>query len=334
MTKRLYDICNGIDVTPDIADRYRKLWAAQSSQSHARKKVLFKTFLSPGDIMTLTAAIESIHIQFPNEFLTGVATSQQEIFSNNPHIVPLFEYDDDVKVIDVHYDSINVSNQTSAQFIRGYTDFISKELQIPLTLQVNRPYVYLSDEEKATRLIPGDYAIINAGVKDCYTCKQWPIEYYQEVVNRTRNVQWAQVGESHPQHFHPKLTGVVDLIGKTTIREFLSLVANCRGAIGPVTFLMHSCAAFEKQYICLNGGREPVAWVQYPKQQTLHTIGMLDCCQDNACWKSRVIPLGDDNDDPKYVCRYPITTGLAPYGKCMSLITPDDVTSIIRKSNW
>jgi hypothetical protein len=329
MSGKAKEICQGVNVSPE----FRKVYLANWKRLANQKKVIFKTFLSPGDLLTLTCAIESLHMQYPGGYITGVVAGIMDVFANNPHVKPLCEFEQDVKVIDVHYNSINVSNQTSAQFIRGYVEHIANELDIPLTLQVNRPYIYLTDDEIAMYANRPKYCIVNAGIKNCYTCKQWPVEYYQEVINRTPEITWIQVG--HSDHLHTRLSGVTDLVGKTNLRQLFSLVYNSAGAIGPVTLLMHTAAAFNKQYICLSGGREPVTWIQYPKQQTLHTIGMLDCCRDNACWKSRVVKL-EDNEKKlnECLCENPVVGGIMPYPKCMEMITPDDVISIIHKSNW
>ena len=141
--------------------------------------------------------------------------------------------------------------------------------------------------------IEGPYWIVNAGVKSDYTCKAWPIEYFQEVVDRTRGkIRWVQIGLR--EHNHPELRGVTSLLKSgPPLRELIRLAYHAQGGLGPVTFLQHLCAAWKKPYICLVGGREPATWVQYPYQHTLHTVGQIDCCRPYSCWKARVVPLGD-----------------------------------------
>jgi ADP-heptose:LPS heptosyltransferase len=103
--------------------------------------------------------------------------------------------------------------------------------------------------------------LINAGIKNDFTTKAWPVEYFQEVVNRTcGRIQWVQIGAK--EHDHPVLTGVIDLRGQTDHRQLIRLVWHAQGGLGPVTYLQHLCAAWEKPYVCLLGGREPVTWTQ------------------------------------------------------------------------
>ena len=170
--------------------------------------------------------------------------------------------------------------------------------------------------------------LVCAGTKSDYTAKAWPVEHYQEVVDRTRGrIQWVQVGAL--QHNHPELRGVIDLRGQTDQRQLIRLAYHCHGGLGPVTYLQHLCAAWEKPYLCLLGGREPATWVQYPLQHTFHTMGLLDCCRTKACWKSRVVPLNDGSDKDNSLCQWPVLGGRMPVGKCMASIRPERVIQIL-----
>jgi len=180
--------------------------------------------------------------------------------------------------------------------------------------------------------IDGPFWIVNAGVKSDYTCKAWPIEYFQEVVDRTQGkIRWVQIGLR--EHNHPQLRGVTSLLKSgPPLRELIRLAYHAQGGLGPVTFLQHLCAAWQKPYICLVGGREPATWVQYPYQHTLHTVGQLDCCRPHSCWRARVVPLGDGDDKDKSLCQYPVTEGLArPSPKCMTMIRPDEVLQVLER---
>jgi hypothetical protein len=101
--------------------------------------------------------------------------------------------------------------------------------------------------------------------------------------------------------------------------------------LGPVTYLQHLCAAWEKPYLCLLGGREPVTWTKYPLQHTFHTMGLLDCCRTTACWKSRVVPLRDGDPKDTSLCLWPLLGLARPSPKCMATIRPDEVLSILER---
>jgi ADP-heptose:LPS heptosyltransferase len=275
-------------------------------------KLILKTSLSPGDVCTLTAAIESLHASYPGQFLTDVRTSCDAIFEHNPHITPLKE--NEAEVIEMHYtDLINRSDQFPNPFLRGYCHHLSRVLGLPLELLTNRPHLYLSDQEKRwVHQIHEHFTgkntkfwVFSAGVKKDFTLKQWPVEYYQEVVDHfLGRIQFVQVG--HPDHDHPEIKHVINLIGKTNHRELIRLCYHTQGGLGPITYIQHLCAAFEKPYVALLGGREPVAWTQYPLQTTLHTLGKLPCCRTRACWKSRAVPLHDGMNQDKSLCEFPV----------------------------
>lgn len=302
-----------------------------------RKRICLHCRLSPGDVLTLTASIESLHLQFPQEFETDVRTPAAEIWQNNPHITPLDEKD--AECIELDYPTIHASDRVLLPFLGGYTHDLGKKLGIPLELKTNRPHLYLAPEELEWvdqirehythgRKIP--FWLVSAGIKSDFTAKQWPIENYQEVVDVTRGmIQWVQVGAD--EHNHPRLDGVIDLVGKTDHRQLIRLAYHAQGGLGPVTYLQHLMAAWQKPYLCLVGGREPVPWVQYPFQHTFHTIGSLDCCRHGACWRSRVVPLGDGDSKDLSLCDQPVLGLKVPVGKCMAMIRPIEVLSVLNR---
>jgi ADP-heptose:LPS heptosyltransferase len=320
-----------------LADQLRPisismLFAAIKRVQAGPTKLILTCGLSPGDILTLTAAIRSLHVQYPGRYLTDVRTPVPEIWEHNPDITPIEHAH---QTIEMHYPAINASSQRSVPFLAGYTEYLGDQLGLPLRLVVNRPQLYLSDEERGwisqieERGHRGPFLLVNAGVKSDYPTKQWPLEHYQEVINATcEHVQWVQIGSA--EHDHEPLDGVIDLRGQTTHRQLIRLVYHCRGGLGPVTYLQHLCAAWQKPYICLLGGREATTWVQYPLQQTLHTMGQLPCCQ-TPCWKSRVMPLADEDAKNSSLCEQPIVSLRRPAAKCMAMIRPQEVVALVER---
>src|SRR5207253_9342766 len=113
------------------------------------------------------------------------------------------------------------------------------------------------------------------------------------------------------------------------------LMHHAAGVVCPVTLAMHLAAAVESRpgrsrprpCVVVAGGREPPHWEAYPGHQFLSTVGMLPCCQDGGCWKSRCQLVGDGDDkDVRNVCEYPVQVSAElRIARCMHLITPDDV---------
>lgn len=301
------------------------------------RKLILSCRLSPGDIMTLTAAIESLHTTYPGQYLTDVRTPCPAIWEHNPHIAPIADDDRSARRIEMEYPQIHRSNQEPVNFLSCYTEYLGEQIGKPLKLTTNRPHLYLSHEEKGWmtmlqehhthgRHVP--FWLINSGVKGDYTAKQWPVEHYQSVIDATfGRIQWVQIGEAG--HNHPSLNNCINLVGKTDHRMLHRLAYHADGSLGPVTYLMHLMAAFEKPYIYIAGGREPSTWLSYPHMHTLHTIGQLDCCRHGGCWKSRIVPLGDGDRKDHELCEQPIVGLQRPVGRCMALIRPEEVVSLL-----
>jgi ADP-heptose:LPS heptosyltransferase len=125
--------------------------------------------------------------------------------------------------------------------------------------------------------------------------------------------------------------GVVDLRGRTSLRQLVRLMYHAQGAISAVSLLMHLAAAVEvkpgmprnRPCVVVAGGREPPHFTAYPHHQFIHTVGALRCCDDGGCWKSRTLPLGDGDakDAPGELCVDVV--GRLP--RCMDMIGADEV---------
>ena len=133
---------------------------------------------------------------------------------------------------------------------------------------------------------------------------------------------------------------MIDLVGKTDLRQFIRLMYHAAGVVSPVTFAMHLAAAVpvkpgrvkNRACVVVAGGREPSQWEKYGHHRYLETNGALPCCDQGGCWKSRCQPVGDgdDKDSPANLCVFPVP--VAPdlqIARCMDLITAADVIRAI-----
>jgi hypothetical protein len=266
-----------------------------------------------------------------------------EIWDHNPHITSLQEADPRVEQIECHYPLIHRSDEHPYHCIHGFIDFLNERLKLRVRPREFRGDIHLSREEKgwksqvhelAGRDIP--FWIIVAGGKFDYTIKWWDARRYQQVVDHFRGkIQFVQVGEIG--HYHPHLDGVIDLRGKTDLRQLVRLVYHAQGVLCGVTAMMHLAAAVEtrpdhprfRPAVVVAGGREPAHWEAYPNHQFIHTIGALRCCEHGGCWRARTHPLGDDDpkDLPKNLC-LDVVDDLP---RCMNLISASDVIRRIEK---
>lgn len=301
------------------------------------RKLILKNFQSPGDIVTLTAAVRDLHRCHPEQFLTDVRTPCPHLWENNPHITRLDEKDPDVEIIECRYPLIHQSNQRPRHFIEAFMDFLNQRLDLRIAPSAFKGDIHISDREKRwysqIRENLGEdvpFWIIVAGGKWDFTIKWWEHRRFQEVVDHFQNrILFVQVGERG--HHHLPLRGVIDLRGKTDLRQLVRLVYHSQGVLCPVTLLMHLAAAVEvkggrpkhRPCVVVAGGREPPHWEAYPHHQFIHTVGSLLCCDNGGCWRSRTLPLGDGDakDSPNSLCVNVV--GNLP--RCMDMITSTDV---------
>ncbi len=305
------------------------------------QKLLLANYQSPGDVVMLTAAVRDLHRCHPGRFLTDAETDWSELWENNPWLTSLDLRDPAVRVLECHYPLIELSNQRPVHFVHGFIEFLNAELGLDIKPTRLAGDIHLSVEEKSRPSLVEEmagarvpYWMIGAGGKFDCTIKWWHFRRWQSVVNHFRDqILFVQVGSS--RHYHPALKGVLDLRGKTSLRDLIHLVYHADGVLCPVTLLMHLAAAVEtrpdkppwRPCVVVAGGREPATWEAYPRHQFLHTIGMLPCCAAGGCWRSRSVPLGDgdEKDEPRHLCVDTVNN----LPRCMHLITPEQVVKAV-----
>lgn len=307
------------------------------------RRIILKTELSPGDVLMLTAAVRDLHRTNPGCFQTDVRTHFPDLWTANPFRTPMDESESGVEVIEAHYPSIRDVGHSPRHFIEGYGSYLSQVLRVPVRTHRFGGDIHLTAEERARPPLVWDllgsrvpYWIIDAGGKFDFTVKWWATERWQAVVDALRGrVLFVQVGAAN--HFHPRLDGVLDLRGLTTIRDLVHLTHHAEGVLCPITFPMHLAAAVERPSgrdgvrpcVVVAGGREPLHWFSYPGHQVLHRVGALACCAETGCWKARTVPLGDRTpfDEAGSLCvDVDAARGLP---RCLSMIEPVEVVRAV-----
>ena len=297
---------------------------------------------SPGDVMMATVALRDLHQTYPGEYITDMRSPCNEIFLNNPYVTPIDIKDknrehqvieelkgddkhppithEDVLFVNLHYPMIHQSGMLGTHFADAMTEFLSQQLKRPIKRHGLHPELYM-DQSEALWPSPvtretgyeGKYWVLNAGSKSDYPLKQYP--YYQEVVDLLKDkVQFVQVGVKSGGHHHKPLSGVVDMIGKTTLRDLMRAIYHAEGILTCVSVHTHIAAAFRKPCVVIAGGREGSRWEYYSDQRFLCVNGALDCCHLDGCWKSTADQ-----------CLH-INNGVP---LCMDLIRPEDVANAV-----
>lgn len=285
----------------------------------------------------LTAAVRDLHRANPGALLTDVRTACPDLWDHNPYITPLGERQRHVEVIDCEYPLIHESNRLPVHCLNGFANFLSRHLHLPCPISAPHGDIHLSPHEQRLpsriRRITGldlPFWIVVAGGKFDYTIKWWEASRYQTVVDHfAGRLLFVQVGNT--AHHHPALRRVIDLRGRTSLRQLVRLVHHARGVLCPVTGIMHLAAAVPvrpgrppaRPCVVVAGGRESPHWEAYPGHQFIHTVGTLPCCATGGCWRARTLPLhdGDIRDQPDRLC-VDVANSLP---RCMDLISAEDV---------
>ena len=302
-----------------------------------QRRILIESTLGAGDIVVLTGVIRDLHRGYPSQFAVEVRTSYPEFWYYNPHLRSF--PDCDTQVERVVCGLKHLSTEPNA-IPRRYFDLFLADLRNQIGVEVSATRIagdiHLSPNERLSpdpvnqllgAKIP--YWIISTGGKYDITTKWWSSERHQKVVDTFKDrILFVQVGLA--EHHHPPLNGVLDLRGRTSIRELVRLMYGAQGVLCGITSLMHLAAAVPLRYadrgerpcVVIAGGREPSLLVQYPGHQFIHNVGMLPCSR-SGCWKTRtkVLNDGSEYDRPEHQC----TELAGELPRCMDLITVADV---------
>ena len=249
----------------------------------ALTKVEFHSGLAVGDSLMMTCAIRDLKASYPDKYLIQVVTTAQHIWDNNPNLA---EFDNPDMIIELGPKRFVQGSQTRGlHYTNGFRESIEYNLNISIKQGPLKPDLYLSDEEKADKIVDGRYWILIAGGKPDFGTKIWPTEYWQEVVSALPQITFVQLGES--KHDHPVIQGdnIIDLIGttgdpETGLRDLFKLFYHCDGSLGLVSMQMHLAAAFDKACVIVAGAREPASFEQYNHHRYLHNQGSLRCKND------------------------------------------------------
>lgn len=296
------------------------------------KKLIFKQLQSPGDLIVLTSALRNLNLCYPKEYYSCVWSYYPEVFSNLYNVCSYFPKKQELlnseKIINLDYGAyLHKCRKEGKHFSDCFVDILNDKLNLSIENKCSLPELYLNKIEidgiisklKELNCFDNPYWLLNAGIKNDIPLKGWPVIYYQELVNSLnssifKHINIIQVGSSND--VHPQLNGVINLVGKTTLRELFALTFFASGVITGVSMLHHIAAAFNVKTVTIAGGREEPSWEDYClyTQKYLHTIGDSDCCIDGGCWKKT-------QDECNFVKK--------GFAQCMWNVLPEHVFSAI-----
>jgi len=291
-----------------------------------KRKIILRQGQSPGDILTMSRAIADLKASYPN-YQIDIRCPAMEVWKNSPHLTPLKEDDPEVETFNIGYPLINESGWRGLHFSDAFRYDMEEKLGVPIKKTGIRPELWISEEEKSWYNQvhcefgwDGPYWILNAGHKSDNVLKQYP--RWQEVVdllNKYFQGKVKVVTIGHQDHIHPKLNGVLDLVGKTNTRELIRLMYWAHGSVGPISFQFVISAAFGQPAVVVAGNKEGLRWQAYNWIRYICNTGCFPEFQWDGCWKG-----GQGKKCPNLV---ETDKGLVP--KCFEMIKPEEVTKAV-----
>lgn len=281
-----------------------------------------------GDVVASTALVRDLKRSNPT-LQISVDTPFPEVYYRNPYLTNVDTPVDrllEISEADYRAGVQQASAGRRWHFLEWFCELASQRLGLPCPLTEARPYLVL-DIPRWPNVPWPQYWVIFAGGKTDITVKHWSFDRYQELVGQLleRGVHLVQTGRS--QDIHPPLYGAHDLVGHGGPMELFELIYHAAGVICPITSGMHIAAAFGKPCVVLAGGREEPWWAAYNKDfgsfaelpiatphRFLHTIGQLDCCLRQGCWKRRLWGTGPES------CLARVSTERQTLPACMEML--------------
>lgn len=310
-------------------------------------RLLWDNRQSAGDVLLITACLRDLMKNYPGRYEVdyvghhGRLSDGNNFFENNPLITPFYEgpphevekHCHDCRYIPMSY-NYGIQRPNRRHFIEAFHEDLSHKLGHGIEFTEFKADLYLSlGERELWPGLPERYFIIDAGRKADFTAKYWSSHRFQEVVNATCDrVTWVQIGGAGD--YHPPLQNVINLIGKTNLRQLIQVFYRASLVLTPVSLPMHLAPAVPtpdgkpRPCIVLMGKREQRVWELYDNHIALGTNGLLRCGENDngGCWRNKTKKLDGDNS----ICRLPLQDELGEWlPECLHRITVQQVVDAV-----
>lgn len=221
----------------------------------------------------------------------GYRTVGRRLYAGYSMIIPQYARYDAMTDRDINHDAHFIETMCAMAGISGEVEL--------------KPHVHLTDREKQKgNLVSRQVVIQTGGLSGAGRMmnKEWPQGGFQEVVDRLRGkMNFVQLGNS----YEPSLNGVMDLRGKTSLRESAAILSQSMAFIGLAGFQMHLARAVDCRAVIVFGGRENPAVSGYECNENL--LGKTLC---SPCWQ-------------RNRCDYD--------RECMRMIEPEHVVTAVQR---
>jgi hypothetical protein len=270
-------------------------WAVQAVARYGRPRKLIFYNSGIGDDLLCTTVARELRIRKSGRIWVG--SKYGELFEGNPdaQAVPISDWrfgalaprlGADVRPL--WYTQYDPENDRDPEPPMHIAAMMCRKAGVTGSVSI-RPYLYLRDSECREGRIAEKQIAIQSTTRAAATPlqnKEWLPERFQSVANSMAGqfnvVQLGAAGD-------PKLDNVIDLRGKTTLRQAAAVLRNSRVFIGLVGGLMHLARAVDCPAVIVYGGRERPEISGYSCNRNIRTKPLCSpCWQRNRCDYGRV----------------------------------------------
>lgn len=281
-----------------------------------------------GDSLALSCAVANLKKVCPG---VGVVYSgvHPEVFANSPDVSLKGQVDAAFKVV---YTDFGASHFGAVKWslCEGFTRSLGGWLGMDIPFDIKVPVLYLSDEEKA-RYAKEPYAgcvVLNSNIQPYCLTKGYP--WWREVVRLLPGATFVLIGSGNPNEHRMDAAGlanVVDLRGRTTLRDLMALVSVCGCVLSPASAVVHIAAALGRPSVVVIGARESRRFTDYPG--ALHVHSRCVCGGDTWSGSCGCTRFKFSDARAELVCPRPVPYRGWSYPACMLSIAPESVVSAV-----
>lgn len=292
-------------------------------------------------MLPLLVAVQNIRRVRPDVRI-NIMGPNPELLHHHPDISP----DVRGRLIVPAYDGKTACDKGQT-FVEAYHLDMQRQLRMVIPRVDYTPRLYLTPQEDTPPpYLPKDYCLVVSGGKRDLTVKHWGEWNYQKVVDLCPDVPWVQIGHEDqpmgnkkPWHVHPRLSGVIDMVGRTSTRELMRVIRHAKVLVCGITLPMWVAASFSHlpsppRCVVVCGGREPAWFINQPNQIYHCTADFVSCGRGGkGCWLSRTERQYDGFFLDWSICtsQYSFPNGLdCKTPRCMELIDSADVADSVK----
>ncbi|MBC8495885.1 radical SAM protein [archaeon] len=236
------------------------LKSKKKNKKKATKEIIgVKTWGGIGDGLMTTPALKALKKANPKAEIRILCNdNHKDIFQRNPNINYLTTNPKDPKLKGVKLIIANYGRlKPSLNFEKSATEIIADLLEVKLKSKKFKIFLTKTEENKAKKLLSKYKSpiIVHANSK-CSKNQIWFEDRWNKLVAMMPEHTFIQLGLED----EPLIEGVVDLRGKTSVREAIAILKYSKCFVGVISFLAHATNAVNTKGVVLFGPSTPVVW--------------------------------------------------------------------------